>query len=77
MESLTNQTATAFQSPLADAQLKLATTTSLASGIVSRYLQQLNGWTIALSLLLVAITYDQRKNIHMSIGDPAIILTRV
>lgn len=63
MEILTNETATAFQSPLADVQIKLAATSSLASGILSRYLEQLNGWTIALTLLLVAITYDQRKKI--------------
>lgn len=63
MASLTNETTPIFQSPLADAQLRLAATSSLASGIVSRYLQQLNGWTIALTLLLGAITYDQRMNI--------------
>lgn len=65
MASLTNETAPIFQSPLADAQLRLAATSSLASGIVSRYLEQLNGWTIALTLLLLAITYDQRMNISI------------
>ena len=62
MESLTNNSATAFQSPLADAQITLAATSSFASGIVSRYIQQLNVWTAALTLLLLAITYDQRKS---------------
>jgi hypothetical protein len=59
MESLTNDTATAFQSPVADGQLKVAGTTSFVASVLSRYLQQLNGWTIALTLILLAITYDQ------------------
>jgi hypothetical protein len=59
MESLTNNTAAAFQSPVADGQLKVAGTTSFVASVVSRYLQQLNGWTIALTLILLAITYDQ------------------
>jgi hypothetical protein len=61
MESLTNDTATAFQSPLADAQFNFAASSSIISAIASRYLQQVNGWTIALTLLLCAITYDQCK----------------
>lgn len=62
MESLTNDNATAaFQSPSADGQLKLAVTSSFASGLVARYIEQLNGWTILFTLLLLAITYDQSK----------------
>lgn len=61
MESLTttNTTTDIFTSPLADAQLKLAATTSFATGLLSRYIEQLNIWTGALTLLLLAITYDQ------------------
>lgn len=77
MESLTNHTAAAFESPLANAQIKVAATSSIASGVVSRYLQQLNGWTIALSLLLIAITYDQRKRTVLPIGYCGAMLTPI
>jgi hypothetical protein len=60
MESLTSDNVTAaFQSPLADGQIRLAATTSFASALVSRYLDQLNIWTGLLTVLLLAITYDQ------------------
>ena len=60
MESLTSDNVTAaFQSPLADAQLKLAATTSFASSLLSRYVEQFNVWTGLLTLILLAITYDQ------------------
>ncbi|KAJ9654043.1 RNA polymerase C-22 sterol desaturase [Neophaeococcomyces mojaviensis] len=46
---------TAFVSPAANAQYGFAQT----SGFVERILEQLNFWSVALTLLLVAITYDQ------------------
>lgn len=46
---------TAFVSPAANAQYGVAHT----SGFVERILGQLNLWSVALTLLLVAITYDQ------------------
>lgn len=46
---------TAFVSPLANAQYAVPS----SSAFVDRILQQVNLWTISLTLLLVAITYDQ------------------
>ena len=46
---------TAFVSPSANAQSHVAT----SSGFVGRIVEQLNGWTIALTIVLLAISYDQ------------------
>lgn len=46
---------TAFVSPLANAQYELPP----SSGFVDRIAQQVNFWTLSLTLLLLAITYDQ------------------
>lgn len=54
MESLTN--ATSFVSPLANADLKLQIQTS---GLLSRIAEQTNVWTVALTIILLAISYDQ------------------
>lgn len=47
---------TAFTSPLANARYVPLS----QNGIVERIYAGLNVWTILLSLLLVAVTYDQR-----------------
>jgi hypothetical protein len=56
MEVLSN--ATSFASPLAHADVQLHRATS-ASGIVGRIVEQLNVWTVLLTLLLLCATYDQ------------------
>jgi sterol 22-desaturase len=55
MASLTN--ATSFVSPLANADLQIPTSHSAA--FLGRIAEQLNGWTIALTIVLLAVSYDQ------------------
>jgi hypothetical protein len=55
MASLTN--ATSFVSPSADAQIQLLLNHSY--GFVDRIAQQWNFWTVSLTILLLAISYDQ------------------
>ena len=55
MASLTN--ATSFVSPLANADYKVPL--SLSDGFLNRIAEQCNGWTIVLTLILLAISYDQ------------------
>lgn len=47
--------ATSFTSPSANADYVLPA----ASGLLGKVLESMNGWTIALSLILLAVTYDQ------------------
>jgi len=48
---------TSFTSPLANVDLKLPTGQS--SGVLAKSLNGLNGWTIALTIFLLLVTYDQ------------------
>lgn len=49
--------ATSFASPLAHADLKIQA--ARASGVLGKVLQQLNVWTVLLTVLLLLVTYDQ------------------
>jgi len=53
MEALAN--ATSFVSPVTNADLKIPA----GEGILGHVFAQLNGWTIALTLFLLAVVYDQ------------------
>lgn len=55
MEVIAN--ATSFASPLANADLKIQA--GRASGILGRVLAQLNPWSVAVTLFLLLVTYDQ------------------
>ena len=55
MEVLAN--ATSFTSPLANADLKIQA--AHASGVLGRIGAQLNGWTVAFTILALLVTYDQ------------------
>ena len=55
MDALRNST-TSFTSPSANADYIVP---AAASGLVAKVFESVNGWTIALSIILLAVTYDQ------------------
>ena len=70
MATLTN--ATSFVSPAANANLRVAA--SFGGSIIDRILSQINGWTIALTIVLLAISYDQGSSIKIELKGH--VLTR-
>jgi hypothetical protein len=57
----------ATSSPLADAQFPVDA--SVVAGLVSRLTQGMSGWTVALTLFLGLVLYDQCTSMPLSVGE--------
>ena len=65
MASLTN--ATSFVSPLANADYKIPLSQSY--GFLNRIAEQFNVWTVALTILLLAVSYDQGMSLERQLSN--------